>query len=449
MKNNLDKLNDAVGMLDEKTVKEAMDVGVRHRRTVHRRAVALIAACLALILVAGGLVAVPLLSAPEPVVETSSDGPATVIARPGTEPELGLGYTEYPLVKLSTVSEVLGVAEEGFTAVDIKDERNFVYRVSLSFDIAEGETVTVYFHQESGMSRDQYYTMLNACQYTSQAKGNMEYTNPFDKGLVRARKEGTEETEGKAERLELSTLTAEKPVLEWVHGSTYQLPEQVVLDYVVRNQEEQITGAGSVLVSHHRLIQNQDHPFYDKGVIVRGADLGSVRFADPADTTEEATVEYLDGLHDKIDGAYAALDFTPVTENERYVAGWSEIINTCFDSFPKDHMIMSGFGGSSMDMYRVFHISVTPKDEDVSVSVDGEHLVPTETLRIFIIFNDGSWGEVAEDEGWRYSEEDGHRESRRITFTDGRVVELRLMDFDGVKMVGPVYITEGIVTDQG
>ena len=77
---NKEKLNDAVGMLDEDTVQTAMiraadlkEIRVERRATLRRRAVVLLAACLSLTLMIGALLAIPMMTPHDPPV-TSGRG---------------------------------------------------------------------------------------------------------------------------------------------------------------------------------------------------------------------------------------------------------------------------------------------------------------------------------------------------------------------------------------
>ena len=106
MKNNQDKLNDALGMVDESVVQSALNhadtmkaagVARMSRRALLRRRVAVLgAACLALAMMAGAILAVPLLTADDPA---GTQPPVTVTTEEG-EPF----YVEAPLVKIGRLS---------------------------------------------------------------------------------------------------------------------------------------------------------------------------------------------------------------------------------------------------------------------------------------------------------------------------------------------------------
>jgi len=100
--NNRDKLNDALGMVDEVTVQNALThaevmkaaraAQITRRATLRRRFAVMAAACLALAMMAGAILAVPLLTADDPA---GTQPPVTVTTEEG-EPF----YVEAPLVKI-------------------------------------------------------------------------------------------------------------------------------------------------------------------------------------------------------------------------------------------------------------------------------------------------------------------------------------------------------------
>ena len=451
MKNNLDKLNDAVGMLDEKTVKEAMDVGVRHRRTVHRRAVALIAACLALILVAGGLVAVPLLSAPEPVVETSPDTSPTVSDTESTQVKTidGIAYIEYPVVKLAVYTEIVKPSEDEPGQDEGTIEGSIpLSKTVLTFDIADDEKVSLSAYQVD-QSLDGLYLKALFDAYLQDPDGAITINwSDIIRNLAYTRQEETDtETEIEAE----TDSQTESGGLGDEDYGTYldpieytPMPEKMVLDYIVQNKEGQTVGVGSILVVHRRLIQDKNNLLYENSLIIRGADLGSVRFLDPSGVTDEAVSELLCEMHDRIDETYASLDFSPQGEEELYNAGLADMFNTCFPVWPEHRIcLMPILPISCPQTYRIFSIGFGG-DADMSEAFDSmKHPMASMSFigyyivyRQFIIFNDGTWAEIAEvSQGHIY------------TLTDGRVLETRLLDYDGEQKWGAVFISEETGTE--
>lgn len=159
-----------------------------------------------------------------------------------------------------------------------------------------------------------------------------------------------------------------------------------ILSYVTRNADGEITGAGAIYVCRKHLIENEENSYYADTYISRYADLGFVRFDTPV--TEEEAETKLKELYEAIPEAKSKMDFAPVSENENYKAGLADLLNTLKFESPEDHYTTSGFGGSSGDNFRTFHIGWVSKDEDV---IDGNH-----ADRVFRIYSDGTWEEITE-----------------------------------------------------
>ena len=455
MKNNLDKLNDAVGMLDEKTVKEAMDVGVRHRRTVHRRAVALIAACLALILVAGAMVAVPLLTATEPVVETAPDTSPTVSDTESTQVKTidGIAYIEYPVVKLAVYTEIVKPSEDEPGQDEGTIEGSIpLSKTVLTFDIADDEKVSLSAYQVD-QSLDGLYLKALFDAYLQDPDGAITINwSDIMRNLAYTRQEETEtETETVTETEAETDSQTESGGLGDEDYGTYldpieytPMPEKMVLDYIVQNKDGQTVGVGSILVVHRRLIQDKNNLLYENSLIIRGADLGSVRFLDPSGVTDEAVSELLCEMHDRIDETYASLDFSPQGEEELFNAGLADMFNTCFPVWPEHRICsLSIFPISRPQTYRIFSIGFGGDADRLEAFVSIQHPMASTSFipgyieyRQFIIFNDGTWAEIAEvSQGHIY------------TLTDGRVLETRLLDYDGEQKWGAVFINEETGTE--
>ncbi len=164
-------------------------------------------------------------------------------------------------------------------------------------------------------------------------------------------------------------------------------PNEDILSYMTRNADGEITGVGAIYVCRKHLIANEESNYYEDNYISRYADLGYVRFDTPL-TEEEAEAE-LKKLYEIIPEAKAAMDFTPVSENENYKKGFADLLNTVTFEIPEDHYITSGFGGGSADNFRTFHIGWVPKDEDV---IDASH-----ANHVFHIYSDGTWEEITEE----------------------------------------------------
>ena len=163
-------------------------------------------------------------------------------------------------------------------------------------------------------------------------------------------------------------------------------PNEDILSYMTHNADGEITGVGAIYVYRKHLIANEESNYYADNYISRYADLGYVRFDSPK--SEEDANEELKKLYEAIPEAKAKMDFAPVSENENYKAGLADLLNTLKFESPEDHYTTSGFGGSSGDNFRTFHIGWVSKDEDV---IDGNH-----ADRVFRIYSDGTWEEITE-----------------------------------------------------
>ena len=139
MKTNKEKLNDAVGMLDEETVQRAMtrassmkESNTLRRTTMCRRAVVLLAACLSLSVMMGVLLAIPLLTADDPTLPETNHGQLTtgesLPLEPGVQPTLS--YTDSPMVRLSQLSAGNGSLINSTPMIDpMSITRNTISRV--------------------------------------------------------------------------------------------------------------------------------------------------------------------------------------------------------------------------------------------------------------------------------------------------------------------------------
>lgn len=163
-------------------------------------------------------------------------------------------------------------------------------------------------------------------------------------------------------------------------------PNEDILSYMTHNADGEITGVGAIYVYRKHLIANEESNYYADNYISRYADLGYVRFDSPK--SEEDANEELKKLYEAIPEAKTKMDFAPVSENENYKAGLADLLNTLKFESPEDHYTTSGFGGSSGDNFRTFHIGWVSKDEDV---IDGNH-----ADRVFRIYSDGTWEEITE-----------------------------------------------------
>ena len=120
------------------------------------------------------------------------------------------------------------------------------------------------------------------------------------------------------------------------------------------------------------------------------------------------------------------------------------MFNTCFPVWPEHRIcLLSIFPISRPQTYRIFSIGFGG-DADTMEDM-GSMQYPMASMsfipgfivyRQFMIFNDGTWVEIAEvSQGHIY------------TLTDGRVLETRLLDYDGEQKWGAVFINEETGTE--
>ncbi len=394
MKKNREKLTDAFGMLREDTLADCVvDTYVPHRAAIRgaaRRRVALIAAaCMTFALLAGALLALPFLRAEEPVTQ-----PPLTDAPPVSE--FAFAYYDAPLVNV----QVLALSEEDATAIenkkleipqnqdvamvvgtDLTDSQVYVY-----FTVEEGETVTATSHN-SKMNLAQLTNFNDKVYYDTvweQIMSHYAYGNeinhvgaPAHEIIIRP-PSAVSETET-AEVDEHSTHY----FLKWGGGNRYypamadtSPADEDFIDFIIRDENGRITGAGCVYLGNRKLIHNTESRYYDIVSITRGKVLGSVRFEDPDNVTEEQVTAYLESLHEEADGLRETL-FENLNLSERLTAALADVINTHYDTSNTFGMM---YGCSSTDTY--LDISIFNNDySDVREAT-------------FLLLEDGTWGEL-------------------------------------------------------
>ena len=400
--NNRDKLNDALGMVDEELVQGAMlhVVGARaahlSRRGVIRRRVAVAtAACLSLCLIVGAMLAVPLLTADEPGTgeDTLYGGPTSSGDTPAEAPS----YVEASIVRLDMLSSV-----ETATISDPNipvDELNVNFQQStyftnlhvLIFDCLPGETVTIRANREClghvGMVYDpeidpyEWGAFQEACDNLRHRSVLDEYDkkNAYAKKYKGSEKSSdsnaTEETYTFYERELTIDPFSSSVILCFDYSEPEDGVEEDVILYTVTNEAGQITGAGGLYVGKQYVNRPNPRTPDHAVTISRAAVLGSVRFIDPASVTE-AQVEALHSTY-AVEGknGQSMVDFTPVTHEEINAVAGREILDTLF----KNQFVMGiGRGIKYHADYSSFYV--------LTEDSDYEHE--------FIIFKDGTWAEI-------------------------------------------------------
>ena len=439
MKTNKEKLNDAVGMLDEETVQSAMihavsmkETRILHRATLRRRAAVLLAACLSLTLMLGALLAIPLMTADEPTLpETHTGNPATL---PVTNDEVPFGYTEASMVRLSLLRSDVGAEVTGTPLLDHEDTTRdsmpqieefnsfFWSLLVMSFDCEPGETVTVNAETES-----MHYVGIPYNEDT-----DLDYNGDFMKSLWKV-------YENRDAAVSSVTVDPATSCIVIFMPQTKTALDEDTLTFTVQNGDGVTVGAGSVYVGMRYLVDAELHRlWYDTCTITRSAVLGSVRFNTPEDVTAEQVDELLASFTATTEEAKASLDYTPVTMDEHFATACAEIVLTEFDG-EEIHGLSSSHGN-----YRKYY-TVTVDRTDKS-----------DRDRAFLILADGTWGEYRVHDGcWNDCHGDGCPNSAvygggcahgltagcHITLLDGRIFEITEQEIDGKIWRIPVEIT--------
>ncbi len=411
MKNNREKLTRAFEELRGDTLRgvlTAMDTQAVSSRIQSRRFVTLTAACLAAVMMLGGLIALPFLTADDPTVPFTGQGGVSNMDSVMESPE-----EPYPFVRVQALS---AEAEEGEQMNDSVSVDMSYSRIMLTFDLAEGETVEITSHytlnQQTAVSEKMEEVLL---QYEK-----MELTDHMLQNLERMLYREIRRLESDAEAFE-SELSKWEPdrVITQISEYSFLVCKRLfrgsnlsdVVDFVIRSERGEIVGAGSICFAV-KVLYSSDMIRYDI--------LGSKRFDAPV--TEEAVAAYFDGLHEKTEAAIAGMDFTPVTPEEGYEVAKADLIAACYGDGKVRVMLESVWTHSATfwEFRFVYPRCSGEKQEDA---------------RSFITFPDGTWGEIAEDSDWIDEpctdascsigdEPHDHRVSRTLVLTDGRVIAI-------------------------
>ena len=440
MKTNKEKLNDAVGMLDEETVQSAMAYAanrkatqISRRATMRRRAAVLLAACLSLALMLGALLAIPLMTAEQPTLpETQTGNPSTL---PATREEVPFGYTEASMVRLSLLRSDVGaevtdtpLLARGATDPDsmpqLEEFNGFFWSLLvMSFDCEPGETVTVHAQTES----------LHYVGIPYNRDTDLDFSGDFMKSLWKV-------YENREDAVSSMTIDPATSCIVIFMPHTKTALDEDTLSFTVQNEDNIPVGAGSVYVGMRYLVDAELHRlWYDTCTITRSAILGSVRFNTPEDVTAEQVSELLESFTATTEEVKASLDYTPVTMDEHFATACAEIVLTEFVGEE-----IHGLSSSHGNFLRYYTVKVDRTDK-------------SDHDRGFLILADGTWGEYrVHDECWNDCHGDGCPNSAaygtgcshaltvgcRITLLDGRVFEFTEQEIDGKLWRVPVEITK-------
>ena len=424
MKNNQEKLTDALGLLREDTLHTCTIPAKRPARALQRRRVAvLLAACLTFTLMVGAMLALPFLGSDDPLP------PAETTAPPSTESQSDLPSTEgqsdippapselswynAPLVNVQVLAlsakdtenaEDLDMSQTQDISV-VHGNRLGNQRTYILFKLDKGETLTATSHNgliahstlldidsddQSYQSWEQKFLRYTSCSWTK--------NNEVGQQIV---------------------IDSPEAFLIWGGNRYYSenplvfTPDEEFIDFVVRDAEGRITGAGSVYLGNRKTVKNTASRYYDSLSISRGKVLGSVRFNDPASVTEDQVAGFLESLHAQAEEVKKTL-FDHLTRSEKFVLAFGDLINTHYGDL---NNFAAGSGSSLYDNYT--ELTIYKENGSQQTTVD------------YLLMEDGTWGQIqkclsfCEFCGEQMTACSHHDlEHERFVLTDGRVMDI-------------------------
>ena len=383
--NNRDKLNDALGMVDEVTVQNALThaevmkaaraAQITRRATLRRRFAVMAAACLALAMMAGAILAVPLLTADDPA---GTQPPITVTTEEGVP-----FYVEAPLVKIGRLSatETAEITAPSIPTEDLSTQvsnldDSFAYFSFLTVDCEPGETVTLTADTDCMAVIDMNYDTVLVTDLFPDIELNLwHYAHRREHPIYYSTQNGP------VEYTYFENTATFDPATSCVYLNlrpTNTDLDKTVISFTVRNAEGQITGAASVCVARYYMLSVDERGrtlTILNPTVTRAAVLGSVRITDPTTVTEEQVTALIGEFEAGAEAAFASMDFSPATDFEARYAIYGEIISTVLaeeESIRGGHACIRG-----VDDYSFFGTR----------HEDGRD-------REFIIFGDGTWTEI-------------------------------------------------------
>ncbi|MBQ7316469.1 MAG: hypothetical protein IJW90_05080 [Clostridia bacterium] len=437
MKKNHEKLTDAIGMLNQETIHGCITATSASGRTTNRkRAVILMAACMATLLMLGAVIAIPLMRAEDPILPSVSHEELTGASAPESDSlplaDVGLSYHAAPLVNVQILSaskestqkpstepetsdadslpetgntnpstEDPAVLPEDSISIVVGDEL-VAHDVYVLFHVEDGETVTV-TSQNGKIGQGKHSMALNG----NKADAWKEYFAKYAMyhGFIYSVTTG-----------QSLTLDPEFPVATW--GGNRFYPENPLggradedyVDFIIRDENGLITGAGSVYIGNQKPVTNTQSRYYDDVSVTRGVVLGAVRFDDPEQVTEEKAATFVASLHDKAEDVKPRL-FDHLSATERYVMALGAVINQNYAAY--DNFAMT-FGFSPDDSYRAVTI-LSHKDPELSE-------------RSYLLLEDESWVEYSKTVAYcdlcgEMEDSCYHSQRTRYILTDGRILE--------------------------
>ena len=410
-KKNCETLIDALAYMENESIADCMlteipEVKYRERllRPGHRW-ITVAAACLGLVAMLGAAVTAPMMVRDHGVPPVHSGTPTVNGSSSESDDEhsnqpgyAALSYHNAPVVKLEALAEDKTVLTgEGGGSFDASYLNHLFFRENmlLAFDFEADETVTV-TSQKGGISPMSYpegYPTADETTHAGQLNWIKTYCHMF--------------SWNKENCVAQHTLTREDAFVMWntTEASVYG---EDILTFVIRNAEGQITGAGSVLMVKYHPVNDSGNYFYDKASLVRWAVLGSVRFDHPELATDEAVNTLLAEMNAKADEARATLSFEVAGRQEYYIMALADAMNASYT--PEQAEQMGGIAIQTSDACTFYKLEIENFDH---------------SERQFLLFKDGTWGELKPESFWMQSDGvTGLAVDFRVYFTDGRSMRL-------------------------
>ena len=309
MKNkHIHPVTDVLNRIDEEMIRACMSEDVTPRATVsHRtlyRKLAVAAACFALVLSVGVAALLPLMRANDPTLPETG-----LPTSEGSTSSVKDKEEEYPFVKLQVLSYTEGAEEEtddpSAPSFSIEADKGFRQsRLILRFDCAEGETVTITSHSTEIIHEKRVAEIANQLQSIEEEDKNSKYAQKLMRRLDLLLQRGSGA---------VSTLSAVNDTT-YVWSITGRQTDYDVVDFTIKNSTGEIVGAGSICIGIRHLPS-----LYQ----LRTDILGSQRFDTPV--SEEEAGHYLESLRATAEEAYAAMDFSPMNDDEGFALARSAV----------------------------------------------------------------------------------------------------------------------------
>lgn len=404
-KKNCETMIDAVAHFNDEAIADCM---MKPIPTATRKAsawrtgvkvIAAVAACAVFMVTASVMLVMPFMRGDQPGQPTVSDtAPDANEVTQSLPNYTSLSYYHASVVELAALAEdQTSQTGEGGGSFDASYLNRLFFRENmlLAFDFEADETVTV-TSQKGGINPMIYpegYRAVSEATHAEQLNWIKTYCNKFS---------------WEEENCVVShTLTKADAFIMW-NTTAAEVYGEDILTFVIRNTEGQITGAGSVLMVKYHPVDNSEDCFYDKASLVRWSVLGSVRFDDPSAVTQEAVDALLAEMNAKAEEAKAALSFEPENEQERYVMALAAAMNASYTPEQAEQIVsMTFLTGNGCSFYKL----------EMEDKYDCE--------RHFLIFADGTWGELKPESYWvQISQPDAVEADYYVYFTDGRSVRL-------------------------